>query len=74
MKGWFVERGDPSSQHQQAENEYARVQGHDLDGEEADDEVDGAPNDAEDSGVADGFAGANDEQSLVLGGIKNGLV
>jgi len=26
------------------------------------------------AGVANGFAGANDEQSLVLGGIKNGLV
>ncbi len=74
MKGWFFQSGDPSPKHQQAENEYASVQDHDLDGEEADSEVDGAPDDAEDGGVANGFAGANDEQGLVLGGIENGMV
>jgi hypothetical protein len=45
-----------------------------LDREVTNEEIDRAPDDTGDGGSADCLAGANDEQSLVLSGVKDGVV
>lgn len=66
MKRWLAQGGDASGQHEQTNKEEADVQRVDLDEEGSEGEIDRTPDDAEDGGVADFLAGADDEESLVF--------
>lgn len=70
----FAESGHAAAEHEKAERENAGVKRICQDGKVADDKVDRAPDDACNRGVANGLAGANGEERLVLGGIKNAIV
>src|SRR5438067_4134186 len=66
MEGWFAERVYAGTEHQQGEEDEADVEGINSNRKVAEKEIDHAPDDSEDCGVANFFPGANDKKGPVF--------
>src|SRR5947207_12203868 len=73
MEGWFAERGHAGGEHHQAKEDQAGVEGIKSDGEAPEDEIECAPDDSKDGGVANFLPGADDEEGLVFGQGEEGI-
>src|SRR5882724_1507410 len=73
MEGGFAERGHAGGEHHQAKEDQAGVERIKSDGEVAEDEIEGAPDDSKNGSVADFFSGADDEEGLVFSQGEEGI-
>src|SRR5437762_13782382 len=64
MERWFAERGHARGEHHQAKEDQAGVERIKSDGEGPEDEIEYAPDDSKDGGVANFLPGADDEEGL----------
>jgi hypothetical protein len=68
------QRSDAGAKHEKSKNDHSGIQQIYLHGEVAYDQIYAAPDNAEDSGRANGPAGAKSEERFVLLRVKNGIV